>query len=137
MPICERLWFPAVHPYHLELLGHPLSPNRSSGQHWGTIARDRARYRGDAKLLALPHVRAHGGPLARARITITIVRRGGRPFDPDACVSLVKPIVDGIVDARLLPDDGPRYVEFAPPVQVIGPRKLTILDLVEIDPHLA
>jgi len=139
MPICERLWFPSEMPYRLELPGHPLSPNRSSGQHWGTIHRDRQLFKDAACVASKPHLHARGGrPLARARITITQIRTARmQPKDPDNLIASCKGAVDGVVAAWLLPDDGPRYVEFAPPVQVIGPRKLTILDLVEIDPHLA
>jgi len=137
MPQCERLFFPDATIYRVEVPGIPLSPNASSGKHWGTIARDRKTFRGDARLLALPHVTAHGGPLQRARITITIVRRTGVPYDPDAAVSICKPIVDGLVDAHLLVNDGPRYVEYAPAQQRLGPRKMTIIELVEIDPLIA
>lgn len=137
MPLCERLFFPDDTIYRIEVPGIPPSPNASSGRHWGTIARDRRKFRGDAKLLALPFVRARGQPLDRVRITITIVRHGGRPFDPDAAISLVKPIIDGIVDAGLLRDDGPRYVEYAPAQQRLGPHKMTIIELVELDPLIA
>lgn len=137
MPLCERLFFPDETVYRLEIPGVPPSPNASSGQHWGTIARSRTKFRGDAKLLALPFVRARGQPLDRARITVTIVRRGGRPFDPDNIMALVKPVIDGIVDAHLLRDDGPRYVEYAPAQQRLGPCKMTIIELVEIDPFTA
>lgn len=45
------------------------------------------------------------------RATVTITRRGIRPVDQDNLVTGVKPILDGIVMAGLLPDDNLRHVQ--------------------------
>lgn len=50
-----------------------------------------------------------------------------RRRDPHNFIATVKPIVDGLVDARLWPDDTPEWVTVTEPVLVVG------LKLVQIE----
>ena len=138
MPFVDGYWRPDNETYRVEIPGVPPSANASSGQHWGAIARSRRQFRGAAKLLALAHVQARRGrPLAAARIDILLVRKPRvRPRDPDSVIACAKPCVDGIVDARLILDDGPLYVEYGAIEQRVGPVPLTILTLTEIQPRI-
>ena len=55
----------------------------------------------------------------RVRITARAHLRGLRSIDTDACAPSVKAAIDGLVDARVIPDDGPGHVEavlLLPPV---------------------
>lgn len=50
----------------------------------------------------------------RARIVATFYARVARRRDPDNALALLKPYIDGIVQAGLLADDDAGCVEYAP-----------------------
>jgi hypothetical protein len=55
---------------------------------------------------------AHIPRLLRARIVVTPLHAdGSSPQDVAACAPEAKAAVDGLVDARVLPDDGPAHLE--------------------------
>ena len=67
-------------------------------------------------------IAAHGKPAPtigtdqRAVVTVTIPVVGNRRRDPSNWMPTVKPIVDGLTDAGLWPDDDSRYVSVSEPV---------------------
>lgn len=72
--------------------------------HWRTLARDTA-------LAAYGHAEEGQSWHRRARITITVRFPDKRRHDTPNLYSYVfKPIVDGLVDARVLPDDDDLHV---------------------------
>lgn len=105
---------PEPRSYRLVLPGaHPLSANaRRSAKHWGVVARDNARWR---SAVAWQARAAHQGPpLERAKVTITLWRRGGLPRDDDSAVASVKAVIDGLTVAgggALLVSDAPGHIE--------------------------
>ena len=49
-------------------------------------------------------------PLRTAAVTVLPEVRNNVMPDTGACIGAVKAAIDGLVDAGVLPDDGPRYV---------------------------
>jgi crossover junction endodeoxyribonuclease RusA len=94
----------------------PLTVNRVADMHrqrWATHTREQ---RWLWMILARD---AHIPALDRVRITVTPLHRDRRsPQDPAACAPEAKAAVDGLVDARVIPDDTGRHVAsvtFLPP----------------------
>lgn len=76
--------------------------------HWSTRAEAVAQWRGDFKVLAKE---AKIPPLKSAVIEVhQITPTRVRP-DPGSIYPAVKAAIDGLVDAKVLPDDGPDYVD--------------------------
>jgi len=89
------------------VLGHPPSPNRR----WrGLARRRRVQPIADsiylqARRLGLPE------PLRRARIALTLVYEPGAPWrDPDNAIASCKVVLDTLVRAGLIVDDGPNTI---------------------------
>lgn len=93
----------------VQIVGHPPSPNRTRRQHWGQRSADTAKWRRVAYLTALQALRDSGRaddyPLTLAHVRITWVVTDNRRRDPDNVIASCKPIIDGIVDAGVIPDD--------------------------------
>ena len=92
--------------------------------HWAAKAPITRVWRNAAHIAAVAASRGHG-PAARA-IAPGIVRctfevSGARRRDPHNYVATVKPIVDGLVDAGLWPDDTPDWVRTVEPVLAVTP----------------
>lgn len=87
-----------------ELPGLPRSMNGSHGN-WYVAAAERKRWRRLSGLSALAAKNRAGikGPWDRVRLVIT--RCSTRPMDFDNRVASAKPIVDGLMDARVIADD--------------------------------
>ena len=51
----------------------------------------------------------------KAKITVRPIVATKRFIDPDNFLSMCKPALDGIVDARIIEDDGPGYVRYITP----------------------
>jgi crossover junction endodeoxyribonuclease RusA len=47
----------------------------------------------------------------RVRLTVALRLRGKRSMDIDACAPSLKAAIDGLVDARVIPDDGQGHIE--------------------------
>lgn len=96
--------------------GRPLTTNKVATLHrqaWATITRtERHTWQVLAMKAGIP-------TLERATITVTPLHRDRRsPQDVGACAPAAKAIIDGLVDARVLPDDGPEHLvslTFLPP----------------------
>lgn len=90
----------------LAFAGHPPGPNDRMG--WAKRARLTKAWRTEAALAA----KAAGIPtLARARLSLVVVRARLGTADPDNDVARAKPLIDGIRDADVLVTDLYRCVE--------------------------
>lgn len=87
----------------------PLSMN--SRQHWAQKARTTQQVRTAAKWLCNGF-----GSANKIRVTLTYVPKDSRRRDADNLVALLKPICDGIVDARVVTDDDPAHMVKVMPV---------------------
>ncbi len=91
----------------------PASAN--DRDHWRVKARKVADIRWAATACVFRDVLAH--ELDRVAVGLTYVPRDRRRRDPDnLVVPLFKALVDGIVDAGIVPDDTPAYVLRSMPV---------------------
>ena len=89
----------------------PLTLN--GRQHWASKARGVREVRGTVATLArVLHIPA----CQRIHVTLHYVPRDGRRRDADNLVGTLKPCIDGLVDARIVPDDSPEYLTWSPPV---------------------
>lgn len=59
---------------------------------------------------ALAH-EAKVGRHQRIKLTVALQLRGRRSMDIDACAPATKAAIDGLVDARVIPDDGHGHIE--------------------------
>lgn len=99
---------PRVWEYRVPVL--PELPNRKGqGHHWSREARYRKSWHWLVRC-AVGNVRP-AAPLAHARVVLT--RHSRRAPDPDNLAASWKPVLDGLVRARVLLDDSPAHVELA------------------------
>jgi hypothetical protein len=61
-----------------------------------------------------------GGHLEPSLVTVHIPVKGNRRRDPHNWFPTIKPIVDGLVDAGLWPDDTPEWVRCTEPILEIN-----------------
>jgi crossover junction endodeoxyribonuclease RusA len=71
--------------------------------------------------------RCHQMPLPPCLVTVHIPVKGNRRRDPHNYFPTVKPIVDGLVDAGLWPDDTPEWVRCIEPTLVVGAELVTVV----------
>lgn len=89
----------------------PLTLN--GRMHWATKARVTAEVRAAVNVLA----RVARIPLLNhVHVRLHYVPRDGRRRDQDNIVATLKPCLDGLVDARVIPDDTPQHLTWSPPV---------------------
>lgn len=88
-------------------LTKPLSLNDRG--HWSARARQIKEVRDASFLLAKHHKIPMG--LGRIKVTLTYHPRDARRRDSDNLVATLKPVVDGLVQARIIPDDTDEYLE--------------------------
>lgn len=96
----------------LELPDAPyITPNQRG--HWTARARLNRGWRHAAHMLA----RSEGiPPLPRIHVALTMQPKDRRRRDPDNLVpGVLKPCIDGLVDAGIVPDDGQRWVDWSRP----------------------
>ena len=120
--------------WQLELpMTKPLSMN--SRQHWRVKAKEVAAVR------AMAHAAAQAAQvptLERIAIELHYAPRDKRRRDPLNLVATLKPVEDGLVDAHVVPDDTPEYVQ--PTMPVIDPpsggagRLYVIIRELEVNP---
>jgi len=85
----------------------PLSLNDERKKHWSQRAKDATEWRTEAAWLAREQRIPAGG-----KILITVeVWQSGRLQDVANCYPSVKAAIDGIVDAGVIPDDTPEYLD--------------------------
>lgn len=46
----------------------------------------------------------------KATLTIKVINRTGRRFDPLNAADIIKPLIDGAIDAGILPDDDEKHL---------------------------
>ena len=91
--------------------------------------RDAACY---AAIAATPGQRARALPPCRVRVSLPVPDRRRR--DPSNYVgTVVKALVDGLVDAGLWQDDTPDFVEIVQPLLIVGAQCVTV-DLFPLEP---
>lgn len=107
------MWLPAILP------GRYLSPNGDQKRIPALVAEDKRQMRGDVclGLLADENVRVITEPFTRSHLFMELrwcKRWRGRntylPEDPSNAAYALKAAVDGIVDAKLLPDDSWKFI---------------------------
>jgi len=94
----------------------PMTANANNRKHHHARAADVRLWREAFWGLALE---AKVGRCQRVRLTVRPYLRGNRAMDTDACAPSVKAAIDGLVDARVVPNDGPGHIEavlILPPV---------------------
>lgn len=88
--------------------GRPPLLNAERSRHWRDHRATTAAWRSEAALRYAGY--AHEGQLAQVKVDVwQVVTKGALP-DTGACFPAVKAIIDGAVDAGLLPHDGPEVV---------------------------
>ena len=80
--------------------------NLNQKQHWAVKARNTKTVRDVTALLCRDLAKAD-----KIRVRLLYVPRDNRRRDTDNLVAMLKPICDGIVDAGVVPDDTPEFME--------------------------
>lgn len=99
-----------------------LSINRERTMHWAPRAAYIAQVRGDFKLLALAEKIPH---LARCRIVAQPWQKRGPLADHGNHYPTIKAALDGLVDARVVPNDTPDLVH----LELRAPKKWKLTGL--------
>lgn len=120
------LAMPATHRYELTVPGIPPSPNSTRGMHWGSLRRTQSVFRDAVGWQA--RAIAPREPLQRARVTITLIRAGGRERDQDNATASIKACLDGL-KLILIADDSPTHIDLV--VRQIRGKKRSTHILVE------
>lgn len=99
----------------IEIPGRP--PSLNARRHWRVVAEDNAEWAATAKLLSLAAVNEWAGrhglkwrTFRRCTLAVEFVVAYDRPRDWDNLSSTLKPLLDGIVDARVIADDSTRVI---------------------------
>lgn len=105
----------------IDMLGPVPTANRVHRMHHHAVGKMRKQWRETAALLT----RAVGvEPCDRIRVTAWVEDSDRRRLsDPDAPAPALKPVIDGLVDAGVIPDDGPDYVSS---VTYLPPRHMSV-----------
>lgn len=91
----------------LHFPGRPPTHNAKRYEHWSKQGLVTKQYRLEARLRAANKPKFTGPVIVNAQPFC----RDNRLADAGACFDVVKAIIDGIVDAGLLPGDGPQWVK--------------------------
>ena len=107
--------------------------NANDRQHWRAKATKVRRLRDTATFQARA---AHLPHMDRAHITITITWRTDRRRDPANWADTHKALIDGLVDARVLPDDDSHHVLGPDPRAAVDPTLdgKTVRITIQLDP---
>lgn len=96
----------------------PWSTNDERRQHWAVRARLVKAWRETAAWTATA---ARPGPLGPSIVHVSIpFGRGGRRDPMNYVGTIVKAVIDGLVDAGCWPDDTPEWVEIRQPALEVG-----------------
>ena len=98
----------------------PTLANAVHGWHYRKVSADRKKWRAMGHHLA---ELAQVPPCSAIEVTCWGVYPGGRLPDPDACAPSLKGVLDGIVDAGVIPDDTGEWVKaitYLPAVKAKG-----------------
>ena len=118
----------ALRTWVLEFEGIPPGPNDSMS------LRERMRTRKSWRVHGwLSASRAGIPPLQRIRVSAVFVRRAVGVADEDNDHARLKPILDGIVKAGVIPNDTRKHVEWGDVTEKRGPRGLRlVIEAVEV-----
>ena len=98
--------------------------------HWAAKAKLSRAWRDAARHAAFdrPELEAEfdDGHLPPSIVTVHLPVKGNRRRDPHNWFPTIKPIVDGLVDAGLWPDDTPEWVRCMEPVLVVNGDTVTV-----------
>lgn len=113
----------------IALIGVPPSPN--GRLHWRRLAAERKEWRTSTFLSAIQAIRSggHGGdfPLDRIEVQPVFTFRTRRRRDTDNLVAMLKPLLDGLVDANVVPDDTLERVRILHPMISSGVDSIRLL----------
>lgn len=115
----------------VSLDGFPPLPNeaRRAGS-WHQRADDARTWRGAAFLAATDALRhslhPEDFPLRRAVVELVVFSPDMRVGDPDGCLAACKPVLDGIVDAKVLRGDSFTTIGRLSVRHAIGPKGLRV-----------
>jgi hypothetical protein len=114
----ERDLMTSKNKIEIIIQGLPPSPNKFRTMHWGHRSRESKKWRQMTAYLALRY--SPKDPFKG--VWLTFKRHSSQPMDPDNGCGSVKALIDGLVDAKIIADDGPDIVlgvkhewEIAPP----------------------
>src|SRR5580698_1259492 len=101
-----------------------LGVNPNENLHWARKAERNGLVRDLTQGHAQVAARACGWACAgRATLTLTVVwGKGGKIRDHDNLATMLKPLVDGLVRAKLFTDDKPKCLTIAPLIQERDPK---------------
>lgn len=88
---------------------YPRAAEGSNGRSWRVKSRATKAWH---ELVAAAIATLGKAPPAWEAVTVKyeLHRAGGAPFDPDNIPTLLKPVLDAVVGAGVLPDDGPEHL---------------------------
>ena len=116
----------------------PLNLNQRG--HWQTRARKIREVRHAACVLAKASPLGRH-PVGKVRVTLHYIPRDRRTRDEENSVPTLKACCDGLVDAGLVPDDAPAYMEKPMPVlhpaasvSNLAPRLWLVVEVLEVIP---
>ncbi len=92
----------------------PLSLN--GRMHWATKARITAEIRTFVALSCRGIFQVVTADARMIHVELIYTPRDSRRRDRDNLVATLKPCIDGLVDAGIVPDDSPEYVTWTPPI---------------------
>ena len=121
------------------LTGHPPHDNTTRRWHWAKRSREMKMWRDAANWATRAAYRDSTltGAFRPCRIHVVFKYKVRRTRDVANLVASLKPVIDGIVDARMLRDDSPEWLPEPPTVvEMVDPQGFDgiIVTLTEIEP---
>lgn len=92
----------------IKLEGLPMLPNKLRTMHWARRARECATWRRAAAYMAKKTLPESFKPYEQC--VIFLIRASTSECDMDNGIASFKPLIDGLVDAGVMVDDGPTVV---------------------------
>jgi len=130
--------------YEIDLPWTSPPLNLNGRGHWQTRARKIREVRHAACVLAKASPLGRGGPLGKVRVTLHYIPRDRRIRDEENPVPTVKACADGLVDAGVVIDDRPEFMEKPMPViheasSVSGlkPRLWLVVEVLDVSPEVS
>lgn len=106
-PAVTRPGSPGVWVIPLPYVRPPLTLNEHAGKHWGKVRGEIARLQRDAYYLAKSHKIP---PQSRVSVTLIFWPGNNTVHDADNMALTIKPLIDGLRKAGVVPDDRGRHV---------------------------
>jgi|GEM_PF-2342302 len=109
------------------IVGHPPSVNASRSWHWAKRARETTSWQ-DATIWSVRDAMGSStlaGDMRPVLVEVEFVYHTKRTRDRDNLVASLKPVIDGLVKARIVRDDGPAWMPEPPRVTETYDRERT------------